>query len=132
MVKVKKVVKTCEACPAQWEGITDDNRQVYMRYRWGCLSIRIGSQGDMSEFAAVHGEEILCVEHGDDFDGMLDYSELKNYSLALLSFQKVKAKILTGMPTMRAADKWRSLPSLTENLHPPPLAANASRSAPGR
>ncbi len=86
MVRVKKVVKTCEACPAQWEGITDDNRQVYVRYRWGCLSIGMGSKDDMSEYAAVDGEEILSIKHGRNLDGTLEYSGMKCLSAGIVEF----------------------------------------------
>lgn len=34
MITVRKIVKTCHACPAQWEGITDDRggKHVYAKH----------------------------------------------------------------------------------------------------
>lgn len=79
MLKITKVAHTCWACPSQWEALTIDNRQVYARFRWGHLSIRIGQPNDMSEFAAVGGDTIFAMDYGgDDLLGFLDYSELRS------------------------------------------------------
>ena len=68
MIKVTSITQTCSACPAQWEGITEDNRKIYVRYRWGYLSVRIGEIDDMEEWAAVTGAEIFVIDYGDGFD----------------------------------------------------------------
>lgn len=86
MVKVRKIVKTCYACPSQWEGITDDNRQIYVRYRSGCLSIRVGAAGDMSEFGGVHGEEILFIDRRDKYHAVMGYSQLKRMAAGVVEF----------------------------------------------
>ena len=76
MIQIEKIVKTCDSCPAQWEGITSDNRQIYVRYRWGCLSVRVGPVGNMSEFAAVEGDEILFLDFHDEYHGSMSYKQL--------------------------------------------------------
>lgn len=76
MIVVKEIEQTCFACPSQWEGFTDDDQCIYIRFRWGSLSVRIGSQGDKSEFAGVHGKEILRKQLGDSYLGFLEYEEL--------------------------------------------------------
>lgn len=76
MIVVKEIEQTCEACPSQWEGYTDDERCIYIRYRWGFLSVRIGPPGDKSELAGVRGEEILRKHLGDSYHGILSYEEL--------------------------------------------------------
>lgn len=35
MIIITELQKTCDACPAQWSGKTDDNLEVYIRFRWG-------------------------------------------------------------------------------------------------
>lgn len=55
--------QTCDACPSQWEGTTDDGRPVYIRFRHGWLSVRLGLKGGDID-SAVRGEEILYMEHG--------------------------------------------------------------------
>ena len=42
MIKVAHIRRTCPACPAQWEGATDDGLYVYVRYRWGWLKAEVG------------------------------------------------------------------------------------------
>ncbi len=37
--------QTCVNCQASWEGRTDDERPVYIRYRHDCLSVRLGPVG---------------------------------------------------------------------------------------
>lgn len=71
-----KLLQTCMACPSQWDGVTDDDRAVYVRYRWGILAVHVGAIGDTSKFAALDGENIVNDEIGDGYDGLLTQSEL--------------------------------------------------------
>lgn len=75
-VLTDKLIQTCGACPSQWDGVTDDDRAVYIRYRWGYLSVRASEPGDQGEWAGVEGEEILGVQLGDEWDGVLLEDEL--------------------------------------------------------
>lgn len=43
---VKALTKTCEAFPAQWEGQLEDGRWVYIRVRYGILSVGFGETRD--------------------------------------------------------------------------------------
>jgi hypothetical protein len=43
-IKVETLVRISYACPAQWEGKTDSNQDVYIRYRGGRLSIYIDDE----------------------------------------------------------------------------------------
>jgi len=86
MIGVKEIKQTCEACPSQWEGYTDDDRSIFVRYRWGFLSVRIGSPGDKSEFAGVRGKEILNEQLGDSYDGFLSYEDLAKTTSQIIQF----------------------------------------------
>src|SRR3954464_14370014 len=55
--------QTCSTCPSQWEGLTEDGRPVYIRFRHGWLSVQVGSVGG-DVWSAVDGEEIFVLEHG--------------------------------------------------------------------
>lgn len=63
MIKAK-LTQTCSACPSQWEGDTDKNEPVYIRFRWGYLSVEIGNES--------FGWQI-----SDGLDGILSFEELK-------------------------------------------------------
>lgn len=38
-----EVELTCQACPSQWEGTLADGRHVYVRFRFGVLSVGLGA-----------------------------------------------------------------------------------------
>ena len=76
MIEVVSLTKTCESCPAQWEGRTAAGGFVYVRYRFGGLQVGIGITLD----AAV-ADETIDREVGDDYDGCLEYDELKRLTL---------------------------------------------------
>ncbi len=69
---VTQIVKTCTACPAQWEGKTNTGDWIYVRYRHGTLAISLwpDSEGD--------GEwlEIFATDHGDRLGGWMEYEEM--------------------------------------------------------
>lgn len=76
MMKITELVRTCYACPSQWEGRTACGHPIYIRYRWGRLSVRIGLIGE-SEWGAVEGQEIIGLPIGDGMDGFMEYQTLK-------------------------------------------------------
>lgn len=76
MRKVVELVKTCEACPAQWEGKTDDGKFVYVRYRHGGLSIGFGRTISRAIFAS-HLAMNDKFQLDGKYDGEMELSELK-------------------------------------------------------
>ena len=44
--------RTTTTTPTQWEGALTDGRPIYIRYRWGELSVRIGKDGETIDQAA--------------------------------------------------------------------------------
>jgi hypothetical protein len=68
LVHMARIQQTCEACPSQWEGATQDERYVYIRYRWGRLSV------------SVDGETVYCQDIGDALDGTLSWGEMMQYT----------------------------------------------------
>lgn len=67
-VRTDRLIQTCGACPSQWDGITNDGRGVYVRYRWGFLSVRVAKTVDGD---AVAGDQLYGEQLGDGFDGVL-------------------------------------------------------------
>lgn len=84
--KVIQLAQTCGASPSQWEGITDNSEQVYIRYRWGILTVNLGAPNDTSEFAGVKGKLIFRCEHGDAMDGYMDTREMSALVSDILKF----------------------------------------------
>ena len=76
-MRIKDPMAMTSACPAQWEGRTEGDRSVYVRYRWGYLSVRVGPPGgDLQNAIAgirVYGEQI-----GDELDGSIAWQEVRD------------------------------------------------------
>lgn len=92
MIRVTTVVRTCTACPDQWEGITDNNRQVYVRGRHGELEICVGLIGDMSRFAAVDGALVFVNFNVHDY---LTYAELQAMTSGIIEWPAIESDKVT-------------------------------------
>jgi len=65
MYIITEIKRTCIACPAQWEGTFMGGAELYIRYRYGFLSVR------------KNGVELFALCIGDPLDGTLEYAKLK-------------------------------------------------------
>lgn len=86
MIVVKKITKTCEACPAQWEGETDTHERIYVRYRSGNFRVEINGRVIIEKFL------------GDDQN---DEEVLKHYREVLKMPEDMLQKMETSFKTMR-------------------------------
>ena len=78
MIKVTEIKRTCFACPAQWEGKAESG-YVYIRFRWGSLSVRLGP----TIKDAVASEPIF-EWHDPELGGFMEYDELKRLTRDVL------------------------------------------------
>jgi hypothetical protein len=76
MIEINRLEQTCGGCPSQWEFYTFDNRPVYVRYRWGFLSVSIGKQNG-TVWDAVGGVAFIGEELGDSLDGVIEWEQVK-------------------------------------------------------
>lgn len=81
---ITKLRKTCDSCPAQWEGETSDGQQVYIRYRWGYLSVKV----DPDYAVGYRAEEVVSERLGDNLDGSLSFAQLKKACKGKIQFAK--------------------------------------------
>jgi hypothetical protein len=79
MVKVSEIRRTCIACPAQWEGETDSG-YLYIRFRWGHLSVRLGPTIE----EAVGGRTVFEWDDVDGHNGFMEYDDLKRIAGGVL------------------------------------------------
>lgn len=83
IIKVKNIRQTSHFCPSQWEGRTENNEYLYVRYRFGCLSVEID------------GKLLYSRELNDGLDGIIELEEvisvLKKESI-ILDMQKQKGR----------------------------------------
>lgn len=92
-VTVASLYHTCDACPSQWQGRTSNGGHIYVRYRWGRLTIGVGETFD----DALSGPCLIAIQHGDALDGYMQYDELR-----LLTRDKIdwpaRAMVVEGDP----------------------------------
>lgn len=72
-MKLNNLVQTCDACPSQWDAILDDGRGVYIRYRWGTLSVMVSNNPGEDGFDGI---EIYNEQLNNDSDGVLSEAEM--------------------------------------------------------
>jgi hypothetical protein len=97
MVKIIEIRRTCFACPAQWEGKTESG-YVYIKFRWGTLSVRAGS----TIKDAVAGPTIFEWHDDDEYGGFLEYDELRKITAEVLDLPDVEfAEEPYGFPPPR-------------------------------
>jgi len=78
--RIDYLEKTCTACPAIWEGRTDDNKYIFIRYRWGSLRALVGkTQGETYENANIF-DDCDCVylnQVGEELDGDMSTKQME-------------------------------------------------------
>lgn len=72
-IRLRSLKKTCDACPSQWEGRTTDWKEVYIRYRWGRLTVQVAVDPTTNPLDADFlVNEVL----GGSFDGFMTEDDL--------------------------------------------------------
>ena len=75
-MKIKSLKCTCSACPSQWEGLTERNESLYIRYRWGQLTIQLSEPDGTIKDAVNTGRVLYSKQIGDGFEGIIDLEEV--------------------------------------------------------
>ena len=86
MITVAEIRNTCSACPAQWEGKTDDGRWVYIRLRHGCFRIGIGETLDDAIRSYYWGQQ------SEVLDGFMSYEQLKELTSGILNLPEMETE----------------------------------------
>ena len=71
-IKLKELSDRNSVCPSQWEGKTVEGDDIYVRYRYGSLSVR------------KNGNTIFHKGIGDSLDGVLDTEEMLEHTGMIL------------------------------------------------
>lgn len=78
-LRIIKLTQTCDACPSQWDAVGANGEDVYIRYRWGKLSVDVDNEPHYYDDC---GESLDGVMSTDDLckklqaENVLDFSEL--------------------------------------------------------
>ena len=85
MITITEIKRTCWACPSQWEGKTKDGRAVYIRFRWGCLSVNVGKSIDD---AIRNNRTIFEWQDKDRWNSLMENPQLVTLTRGVLQFPK--------------------------------------------
>ena len=88
MIKVISLQSTCYASPSQWEGHLDSGKMIYMRYRWGHLTITVSKSPTTNVMDAISGIEVFSKQLGDNFDGYITIETVKEHTKNLIEYPK--------------------------------------------
>lgn len=86
MIKVVNVMRTCWACPAQWEGETDSGQFVYARYRGGHMRVDVAQTEEMWGSSPHRDFTVYREDFGGPFDGYITFEELKQHTAGVLEW----------------------------------------------
>lgn len=78
LIIVRNLKKTCDSCPAQWEGRTNHGEFIYIRKRFGWLTVTVARVQYVAE------------EHGDEYDGSLTKEEMLEVCKDLFDFSNME------------------------------------------
>lgn len=73
-IRIVKAVRTCFACPSQWDAWSDHGTYLYLRFRHGFGTADLYPHGDGERV----GEPLRVAEFnasGDGLDGVIDLDE---------------------------------------------------------
>ena len=81
---IKKLIRTGLACPSQWGGVLDGGAGIWIRYRYGLLSVRLYDKS--TPFSLRTSEYVYGKQIGDSMDGALGDAGLIEWLDHLLDF----------------------------------------------
>jgi hypothetical protein len=88
--KLTQIVRTSFACPSQWEAKTSDGHGVYVRFRWGILSIEVSDEPTEKDFGDDEGHWTQVFRYKDDneWNGDMSLEELKAHTAEIFDWSE--------------------------------------------
>lgn len=85
-IRVRNIRVTGVDCPSQWEAVSEDGRQIYIRYRLGRLSVRVSAVPTRDIWEAVDGEEIMSKKIGGEYDGEMTTAQMQLNTIGIIEW----------------------------------------------
>lgn len=74
-LRIVKAVRTCTACPSQWDAWTDDGTYLYLRFRHGCGTVSTVLGGTLPASDSLVAEFVTSTA-----DGLLELEEFCQFA----------------------------------------------------
>src|SRR5579864_4666766 len=78
-LRVRGLVRICEAMPSAWQATTLDGRPVYIRYRYGRLKVYVGEEPG-GPTAISHGALVFLRDFHDRYHGVMSTEDMLRYT----------------------------------------------------
>jgi hypothetical protein len=75
-MKIKSIKNTSTCCPSQWEGLTENDEVLYIRYRWGRLAIQLSEPNGTIKDAVNTGRVLHNKQIGPIYAGVITIEEV--------------------------------------------------------
>lgn len=85
-VQIVELVNTGVACPTQWDAKDSEGRVLYIRYRWGHLSVRRAPTEAPGDPWHPNSKVIFGKQLADDLHGCMSDEELATATQGVLLF----------------------------------------------
>ena len=72
MFKIRHITQTSYGCPSQWEGVTTQGERVYIRYRYGHLSVDLDGEQVYSRIVGTSQDGVISLGRVRDLVGFSD------------------------------------------------------------
>lgn len=85
MITIVRAVRTCRACPAQWDAWDADGQYYYLRFRFGHGTVEAAASPE-DYMTGTESRVVAEFEHGDGLLGeieLTEFAELAGLALAL-------------------------------------------------
>ncbi len=69
---IEEIEQVGNGCPTAWNIVDDSERKIYVRYRWGVLSVTAEEVGKNNEDYCIFSQKI-----GGSFDGFIDWDKVE-------------------------------------------------------
>jgi len=100
MIELTKLVKTCGACPAQWEGRDKMGKRYYFRFRSGFFYVR-----QCPVTTCLEGPVVFEWEHPTNgWAGEMKTDEMKELTKSVFDWSKTKCFIRKHWQTADGAE----------------------------
>jgi len=76
-MEITTIVRTCIACPSQWQGRLNNEQYIYIRYRWSNFTIGVGD--DL--FQAISNTIFSDLIGDSPYEGWMTNLEMMNIIL---------------------------------------------------
>ena len=82
-ISISELVPLCRGCPSDWETTDHLDRYVYIRFRWGRLTVEIGKTETTTE--RIYSEQV-----SDEYDGFMEVETMIEHTKDVIDWTEYR------------------------------------------